>query len=79
MISVVMYIEPEAGTMATAAIRHKHLRLDQKKLEKVRTALGVATETEALEEAMNIVLAQEAIFKALRRVRGKGRIERVLG
>ena len=65
--------------MASTAIRHKHLRLDQKKLHRVRTILGVATETEALEGAMNLVLAEDAILKALRRVRGKGRIERVFG
>jgi len=63
--------------MAATAIRHKHLRLDQKKLHKVRAILGVATETEALEGAMNLVLAEDAILRVLRRVRGKGRIERV--
>jgi hypothetical protein len=53
--------------------------LDQKKLHRVRTILGVATETEALEGAMNLVLVEDAILKTLRRVRGKGRIERVFG
>lgn len=63
--------------MASTAVRHKHLRLDQTKLHRVKTILGVATETEALEEAMNLVLAEDAILRVLRRVRGKGRIERV--
>jgi hypothetical protein len=63
--------------MASSGIRHKHLRLNQAKLDRVKAALGVATETEALERAMDTVLAEEAILKALRRVRGKGRIERL--
>lgn len=63
--------------MAASAIRHKHLRLDQTKLHRVKSILGVASETEALEEAMNIVLAEEAILSVLHRVRRKGRIERV--
>lgn len=79
MLSIFMYITDEDTQMASTAIRHKHLRLDQKKLHRVRTILGVATETEALEGAMNLVLAEDAILKALRRVRGKGQIERVFG
>ena len=57
--------------MVATAIRHKHVRLDQTKLHRVKAILGVATETEALEEAMNLVLAEDAILRALRRVRGK--------
>jgi hypothetical protein len=74
-----MYMTAEGGVTTSAVIRHKHLRLDQKKLHKVRAILGVATETEALEGAMNLVLAEDAILKTLRRVRGKGQIERVFG
>ena len=79
MLSVCMYITSEGTIMASTAIRHKHLRLDQKKLHRVRAILGVTTETEALEGAMNLVLAEDAILKTLRRIRGKGPIERVFG
>lgn len=74
-----MYMTQEGAQVTSTAIRHKHLRLDQKKLLRVRTILGVATETEALEGAMNLVLAEDAILKALRRVRRKGQVERVFG
>jgi hypothetical protein len=74
-----MYIAQEGKVMASTLIRHKHLRLDQTKLHRVKKLLGVATETEALEGAMNLVLAEETILKTLRRVRGKGQIERVFG
>jgi len=39
--------------MASVPARHKHLRLNQAKLEQVKSVLGTATETEALEGAMN--------------------------
>jgi len=60
-----------------ASVRHKHLQLDQHKLNQVKSALGVATETQALEEAMSIVLAERSLLETLRRLRKKGRIERL--
>ncbi len=61
--------------MASVPIRHKHLRLNQAKLERVKSVLGTATETEALEGAMDFVLAEAEILKTLRRVKGKARIK----
>lgn len=63
--------------MASVPVRHKHVRLNQRKLERVKSLLGSATETEALERAMDVVLAEGEILKSLRRVRGKGRIRRL--
>ena len=63
--------------MGSVPVRHKHLRLNQDKLERVKSILGSATETEALERAMDLVLAEAEILKALRRVKGKGRIKRL--
>jgi hypothetical protein len=62
--------------MASGPVRHKHLRLNQTKLERVKSVLGSATETQALEGAMDLVLAEAEIVKTLRRVKGKGRIRR---
>jgi hypothetical protein len=75
MLFLIMYIRPEGGIMAAPAIRHKHLRLDQTKLHRVQSILGATSETEALEEAMNIVLAEEAILyrRPLIAVQGVGR------
>lgn len=63
--------------MASVPIRHKHLRLNQTKLERVKSVLGAATETEALEGAMDLVLAEAESLKTLRRVKGKARIKRL--
>lgn len=40
---------------ATASVRHKHIRIDQAKLDKARKVLAAATETEALDRALTIV------------------------
>jgi len=63
--------------MATVPVRHKHFRLNQGKLERVKSVLGSATETEALERAMDLVLTEAQILKTLRRIKGKGRIKRL--
>jgi hypothetical protein len=63
--------------MASGPVRHKHLRLNQAKLERVKSVLGSPTETQALEGAMDLVLAEAEIVKTLRRVKGKGRIRRL--
>lgn len=65
--------------MATRGVRHKHVRLNQRKLDRVKSILGAATETEAIEKAMDLVLAEDEIVKVHRRIRGKGRIERMFG
>ena len=63
--------------MRSAAVRHKHIQLDQSKLDRARSILGTATETETLERALDIVLAERALDSALRHVRAKGRIRKV--
>ena len=63
--------------MKTTALRHKHLRLDQTKLDRLRSTLGSRTETEAIERAIDFLLAEEEIKKLLREIKGKGRIRRV--
>lgn len=65
--------------MRAPSIRHKHLRLNQEKLKRVKSVLGSATETEALEGAMDLVLAEAEILNTLRRIRGKGRGKRLFG
>jgi len=63
--------------MKASALRHKHFRLDQAKLDRLRATLGARSETEALERAVDLILAEEEIKEALRRIKGKGRLKRV--
>ena len=62
---------------SVASVRHKHVRIDQKKLDKARRVLAVATETEALDRALTIVLSEADINAALRRPTGKGRLKKL--
>jgi hypothetical protein len=62
---------------ASPAFRHKHVRIDQTKLDKARRILAAETETETLDRALAIVVAEEELDQALRRVRARGRLKKV--
>lgn len=61
---------------ATSSVRHKHIRIDQAKLEKAKKVLSAATETETLDRALTLVVSEADIDSELRRVGGKGKIEK---
>jgi hypothetical protein len=63
--------------MANPVWRHKHVELDQTKLNRARRILGAKTETETLERALDIVVSEAEIDAALRKARGKGRLRKV--
>ena len=63
--------------MGAPSLRHKHVQLDQGKLNRAREILGAKTETEALGRALDIVVSEAEIDTALKKVRGKGRIRKV--
>ena len=54
------------------AIRHKHLKLEQTKIDRARRLLDVRTEQETVELALDMVIAEEAILRAHRKVKGTG-------
>jgi len=60
-----------------ARVKRKHLKVDPLKISRVRKALGAKTETEAIEKALDLVLAEEEIRRTLDRIGGKGAIERI--
>jgi hypothetical protein len=55
------------------AIRHKHLKLDQTKIDRARRLFGVKTEQETVERALDLALAEDPIQRAHRKVRGAGK------
>lgn len=60
------------------AIRHKHLKLDQRKIDQAKRALGTKTEQETLDRALDMVLAEDRIVRVLRRGKSIGGFEDVL-
>jgi hypothetical protein len=63
--------------MAQPSVRHKHIRIDQTKLDKAKKALQATTETEALDRALSLVVSEADVDAALRRARGKGKLRKV--
>jgi len=63
--------------MPTSTLRHKHVRIDQAKLNRAKRVLNAETDTEALDRALDVVVAEAQIDRALRAVRGKGRLRKV--
>jgi hypothetical protein len=62
--------------MRVIALRHKHVQLDQRKLDRARRALGARTETETLDRALDIVVTEADIDGVLRSARGKAKLRR---
>jgi hypothetical protein len=56
--------------MAKTAFKHKHLKLDQKKIEYAKRYFGVDTEQEAIDRALSLVMEEESIVKALKPLGG---------
>jgi len=63
--------------MATAPVlRHKHVRIDQAKLQKAKRLLNAVTDTEALDRALTLVVSEGEIDETLRRIGGKGSLKK---
>jgi hypothetical protein len=61
------------------AIKHKHLRLDQLKIDRARRVLRLRTEQETIERALDLVIAEEPILRAHKISRGIGGFTDVFG
>ncbi|HEY3353438.1 MAG TPA: hypothetical protein VGQ83_09330 [Polyangia bacterium] len=51
-------------------LKHKHLRLDQRKIDFARRYFGVRTDQEAVERALSLLMEEARIVKALKPLRG---------
>ena len=56
--------------MASTAIRHKHLKLDQKKIDFAKRYFGVRSEQEAIDRALALLVDEARIVKALKPLAG---------
>jgi len=52
------------------SIRHKHLKIDQSKLDRAKRILRLATEQDTIDRALDAVLAEETLVRAHRKARG---------
>lgn len=65
------------GMAAQSMPRHKHVRIDQAKLDKAKRLLEARTETETLDRALALVVAEGEIDATLRRLKGRARLKQV--
>ncbi len=62
-------IEPE--------IRRKNVNIDQAKLDRVRQLLGAQSETEAIDQALSMLLLREELIEGIERIAGTGGVKNV--
>jgi hypothetical protein len=60
-------------------LKHKHLRLDQTKLDRAKRVLRVRTEQETIDRALDLVIAEEPILRTHDQVKAVGGFSDVFG
>jgi hypothetical protein len=63
-----MYIEE--SSMRSVAMKHKHLKLDQKKIDFAKRYFGVDSEQEAIDRALSLLIEEKEILAAMGPLRG---------
>lgn len=56
--------------MPAVAFKHKHLKLDQKKIDFAKRYFGVKSEQEAIDQALALLMQEEHLAKALKPLKG---------
>lgn len=54
----------------SAALKHKHLVLDQRKIDAAEGYFGVDSEQEAIDKALSLLIEEQRLSKALRPAEG---------
>jgi hypothetical protein len=67
------------GSRRRAGWVRKNIVMDQRKLDVARRALGVDTETEAIDQALDLVAFREELANGFAAVRRSGGIDDVFG
>jgi hypothetical protein len=63
-----MYIKE--WSMRTGAMKHKHLKLDQKKIDFAKRYFGVDSEQEAIDRALSLLIEEKEILAAMEPLKG---------
>jgi hypothetical protein len=56
-------------------IRRKNVNIDQAKLDRVRELLGSSSETEAIDQALSMMLFREELIAGIAEIGGTGGVE----
>jgi hypothetical protein len=56
--------------MRAPALKHKHLKLNQKKIDFAKRYFGVKSEQEAIDRALSLLMEEEQLVKALKPLQG---------
>lgn len=56
--------------MQRAVLKHKHLRLDQRKIDFAKRYFGVASEREAIDRTLSLLMEEQYIVTAMRPLKG---------
>ncbi len=56
--------------MGVALWRHKHLKLDQRKIDFAKRYFGVDSEQEAIDKALSLLIEEQRIVKRLKPLKG---------
>lgn len=57
--------------MRSTAMKHKHLKLDQKKIDFAKRYFGVDSEQEAIDRALSILIEEKEILAAMVPLKGR--------
>jgi hypothetical protein len=63
------YVHAGRVTVSSAARRHKHLKLDQEKIDFAKRYFGVTSEQDAIDRAVGLLMQEERIVRRLKRLR----------
>ena len=56
--------------MAAASVRHKHLKLDQRKIDFAKRYFGVKSEQQAIDKALALLMEERDITRKLKSLSG---------
>jgi len=56
--------------MSATTLKHKHLKLDQQKIDAAKRYFGVRSEQEAIDKALSLLIEEQRISRAMKPLRG---------
>ena len=63
------------GDAGKVRVRRKNLNIDQDKLDRAVELLGVRSETEAVDQALELLILREELVAGIHRIAGTGGVE----